>query len=116
MYVIDRRRNPQGRSLGNRQRFIRRARERNETFRVSITGATGDVRANSVSGDLKLERLRASSVSASTVSGDISNEFGLPVDHGRYVGHNLNGKIGNGEHRLELNSVSGEIKVRRGAM
>ena len=26
-YVIDRRRNPQGRSLGNRQRFIRRARE-----------------------------------------------------------------------------------------
>ena len=27
MYVIDRRRNPQGRSLGNRQRFIRRARE-----------------------------------------------------------------------------------------
>ena len=27
MYVIDRRRNPQGRNLGNRQRFIRRARE-----------------------------------------------------------------------------------------
>ena len=27
MYVIDRRLNPQGRSLGNRQRFIRRARE-----------------------------------------------------------------------------------------
>ena len=27
MYVIDRRRNPQGKSLGNRQRFIRRARE-----------------------------------------------------------------------------------------
>jgi uncharacterized sporulation protein YeaH/YhbH (DUF444 family) len=27
MYVIDRRRNPQGRSIGNRQRFIRRARE-----------------------------------------------------------------------------------------
>jgi uncharacterized sporulation protein YeaH/YhbH (DUF444 family) len=27
MFVIDRRRNPQGRSLGNRQRFIRRARE-----------------------------------------------------------------------------------------
>ncbi|MPY71270.1 MAG: DUF444 family protein [Alphaproteobacteria bacterium] len=27
MHVIDRRRNPQGRSLGNRQRFIRRARE-----------------------------------------------------------------------------------------
>src|ERR1051326_8405595 len=27
MYVIDRRLNPQGRSIGNRQRFIRRARE-----------------------------------------------------------------------------------------
>ncbi len=27
MYVIDRRRNPQGRSIGNRQRFLRRARE-----------------------------------------------------------------------------------------
>ena len=38
---------------------------------IGIVGARGDVRANSVSGDLKLDRLRATSVSAHSVSGDV---------------------------------------------
>lgn len=38
---------------------------------VDITGANGDVEAGSVSGDIRLTRLRASSVSAHTVSGDV---------------------------------------------
>jgi len=38
---------------------------------VDISGARGDVRANSVSGDLHLDHLRATSVSAHSVSGDV---------------------------------------------
>ena len=39
---------------------------------VSVVGAEGDVRAGSVSGDIRMERLRASSVKASSVSGDVT--------------------------------------------
>ena len=38
---------------------------------VSVVGAEGAVRAGSVSGDVRMERLRASSVKASSVSGDV---------------------------------------------
>ena len=38
---------------------------------VSVTGAQGRVRAGSVSGDVKLDKLRATSIHASTVSGSV---------------------------------------------
>lgn len=38
---------------------------------VSVVGARGDVRAGSVSGDVRLEHLRATSVKATSVSGDV---------------------------------------------
>jgi DUF4097 and DUF4098 domain-containing protein YvlB len=38
---------------------------------VSVVGAEGRVRAGSVSGDVRMERLRASSVKATSVSGDV---------------------------------------------
>lgn len=39
---------------------------------VTVVGAEGDVRASSVSGDVRMERLRARSVRASSVSGDVT--------------------------------------------
>lgn len=39
---------------------------------VSVVGAEGNVRAGSVSGDVRMEALRASSVRASSVSGDVT--------------------------------------------
>ena len=39
---------------------------------VSVVGAEGRVRAGSVSGDVRMERLRASSVNASSVSGNVT--------------------------------------------
>ena len=39
---------------------------------VSVTGAEGNVRGGSVSGEVRMERLRASSIKASSVSGDVS--------------------------------------------
>ncbi|HEU4995037.1 MAG TPA: DUF4097 family beta strand repeat-containing protein [Gemmatimonadaceae bacterium] len=38
---------------------------------VSVVGARGDVRATSVSGDVRMERLRVTSLKATSVSGDV---------------------------------------------
>lgn len=51
------------------------------------------------------------SVRASTVHGGITNDFGLSVRHGEYVGHDLDGQIGNGGARIKLGNVNGPIKI-----
>ena len=50
-------------------------------------------------------------IRAGTVHGDISNNFGLKVKHGEYVGHNLDGQIGNGGPRIKLGNVNGAIVI-----
>jgi DUF4097 and DUF4098 domain-containing protein YvlB len=50
---------------------------------------------------------------ASTVSGRISNEFGLGVNNHRYVGHDLRGQLGSGGTRIRLENVNGRIEIRR---
>lgn len=52
-------------------------------------------------------------VKADTVNGSITNEFGLPVRKGKYVGKDLYGKIGNGEVQIRLNSVNGGLAIAR---
>ena len=49
-------------------------------------------------------------IEASTVSGGISNDFGLHVS-GHFVGHNLSGELGNGETRIHLGNVNGRIDI-----
>ncbi len=51
-------------------------------------------------------------VRASTVHGAISNEFGLQVQHGDYVGHELYGQLGNGGPRIKLGNVNGRISIK----
>ncbi|HET9526221.1 MAG TPA: DUF4097 family beta strand repeat-containing protein [Pyrinomonadaceae bacterium] len=51
------------------------------------------------------------SVRASTVHGNISNDFGIQVKHGEYVGHSLDGQIGAGGPRLKLTNVNGGIRI-----
>lgn len=50
---------------------------------------------------------------ADTVNGNISNEFGLPVRIGKYVGKDLYGRIGSGDVQIKLNSVNGGLSVKR---
>ncbi len=50
-------------------------------------------------------------IRASTVHGGISNDFGMQVRHGEYVGHNLDGQIGSGGPRIKLDNVNGSIKI-----
>ncbi len=51
------------------------------------------------------------SVRAGTVHGMISNDFGIQVKHGEYVGHNLDGQIGTGGPRIKLANVNGGIQI-----
>jgi len=53
-------------------------------------------------------------VRASTIHGGITNDFGLTVDDGQFVGHNLSGQIGSGGPRIRLNNVNGSIAIKRG--
>ena len=62
---------------------------------VDVVGAQGDVRAGSVSGDIRLDGLRATSVEARTVSGEITA--------------GVESLTGNGP--LSFKSVSGDVKL-----
>ncbi len=75
--------------------------------------AGSDIRLNSVSGavNLKLPSYAGAVVKASTVSGKISNDFGLAVDEGKYVGSSMNGTFGDGSVSVKLSTVSGRITV-----
>lgn len=48
---------------------------------------------------------------AGTVHGGISNDFGLPVRRGDFVGHDLAGQLGQGGARIKLGNVNGSITI-----
>lgn len=52
-------------------------------------------------------------IDAETVSGKISNEFGIQVRKHKYVGSDMRGTIGNGDVRISLENVNGKIAVNR---
>jgi len=62
---------------------------------VSVSGAQGRIRAGSVSGDVRLDHLKVSSVRASSVSGNVD----VGVD------------VLTGDGALEFSSVSGDVTV-----
>lgn len=72
------------------------------------------VKAETVNGrvTIKLPKNADVEVSADTLNGGISaGDFGLEVEKG-FVGSDLNGKIGNGSARLNIDTVNGAIKIR----
>jgi len=122
---------------------------------VDITGAQGSVSGHSVSGDVRMMHLRASSVDANSVSGDIDvqidelsgrgdlsfrtvsgdvditvpkqfdadismstvsgtmdSDYAMTLTNGRTSRRNIQARIGAGGRRLELNTVSGDVKIR----
>jgi len=50
-------------------------------------------------------------IEASTVSGGIENDFGLHVNHHRFVGHDLRGELGSGGPHITLEDVNGRIEI-----
>jgi DUF4097 and DUF4098 domain-containing protein YvlB len=51
-------------------------------------------------------------VTASTINGDIDSDFPLTVS-GRHGPRHARGTLGSGGRRLSLNTVNGEIELRR---
>src|SRR6266567_392398 len=49
---------------------------------------------------------------ASTVHGGIANDFGLTVQDGEWVGHDLYGQVGTGGPRIRLGNVNGSVTIR----
>lgn len=48
-----------------------------------------------------------------SLNGNITNDFGLPVRKGKYVGRDLYGKIGSGDVSIRLSSVNGPLTISR---
>jgi len=73
-----------------------------------------DVKAETVNGRVAVT-LPADAdveVSADTLNGSINaRDFGLETDEG-FVGSDLNGDIGNGNARLNIDTVNGSVKIR----
>jgi len=71
------------------------------------------VELNSVNGavDLTIPSDSNAQVEASTVSGGIDNDFGLHVNHHRFVGQDLEGEIGNGGTHIKLSDVNGRVEI-----
>jgi DUF4097 and DUF4098 domain-containing protein YvlB len=74
-----------------------------------------EIKVNLVNGQVNLQLPSDvdATVKASTVHGNINNDYNLPVKKGEYVGNNLYGKLGAGQIPIRLSSVNGTINIRR---
>ena len=52
-------------------------------------------------------------IKADSLNGNITNDFGLPVKKGQYVGRDLYGRVGSGEVNIKLDSVNGALAIKR---
>jgi hypothetical protein len=50
---------------------------------------------------------------AESLNGAITNDFGLENRKGKYVGNSMHGRLGNGDVSIKLESVNGQLAVKR---
>jgi DUF4097 and DUF4098 domain-containing protein YvlB len=76
-----------------------------------------NVTLNNVSGQIVLHIPSDTNgtIKANTLSGQITNDLGLPIRRGEYIGNDLSGQLGRGGARIKLNNVSGQIRIQRAA-
>jgi DUF4097 and DUF4098 domain-containing protein YvlB len=55
----------------------------------------------------------SATLKADSLNGSITNDFGLPVRKGEYVGRDMYGRIGSGGSQIKLNSVNGGLAITR---
>ncbi|GAA4362405.1 hypothetical protein GCM10023151_16550 [Kangiella marina] len=73
------------------------------------------IKGDTVNGDIEvyLPENDGFELRTETVNGDLSNEFGINVDEGEYVGADMDGKYKNGGASLKFDTVNGDIDVRK---
>jgi len=52
-------------------------------------------------------------IKAESLNGIITNDFGLPIRKGKYVGRDMYGRVGSGDVQIRLESVNGGLSVGR---
>lgn len=81
---------------------------------VDELAGRGDLAFHSVSGDVTLSVPHGfdADLSMSTVSGDINSDFPITLGNGRMSRRRLEARIGNGGRRLEVSTVSGDLRIK----
>jgi DUF4097 and DUF4098 domain-containing protein YvlB len=82
-----------------------------EAHFAALSGKTLELDSVNGSVDLTIPSDSMAELEASTVSGEIDNDFGLHVNHHRFVGHDMRGELGNGGTRVKLSDVNGHIEI-----
>jgi DUF4097 and DUF4098 domain-containing protein YvlB len=77
-----------------------------------LSGSSVELKSVNGSLELTIPSDSKAEIEASTVSGGIENDFGLRVNHHRFVGHDLRGELGSGGPRIKLENVNGRIDIR----
>lgn len=82
--------------------------------RIEQFSGRGDLKFGTVSGNVALEVPKQfdADLSMTTVSGDIVSDFPLVVGGSRMNRRSIDARIGGGGRRLDLNTVSGDVKIR----
>lgn len=71
---------------------------------VSVTSVNGSI-------SVKLAAGVGAEVAAETINGRITNDFGVNVDKGRWVGSSMSGRVGAGGGHIKLETVNGPIDL-----
>lgn len=86
----------------------------NGTVEATFDRIAGWARVHAVNGRVQVTMPSDASVRvrAHSLNGAIDNDFGLPESRGRFIGHDLDGKLGDGTGSLEVNTVNGHVEIR----
>jgi DUF4097 and DUF4098 domain-containing protein YvlB len=76
-----------------------------------LPGSSVELKSVNGSVELTIPSDSKAEIEASTISGSIENDFGLHVNHHRFVGHDLRGELGSGGPHIELGNVNGRIEI-----
>ncbi|MBK9154263.1 MAG: DUF4097 family beta strand repeat protein [Chloracidobacterium sp.] len=70
---------------------------------------------NTVNGsaELRIPSDANATIKADSLNGNITNDFGLSVRKGRFVGRDMHGRVGTGDVQIRLGSVNGPLSVLR---